>query len=179
LNTKTKGIWWTALICWWLCGCEREKREFLAPASSIDFASGVPTTSFQPGGSNPQTNYVNKSEERAYDLSQGQQLYENFNCVGCHAHGGGDKGPALTDDKWIYGYRPEQIYASIVQGRPNGMPSYSGKIPESEVWKIVAYVRSLSGMTSRSAAPAREDHMSGPKPPNSLSKPNPKQSTEP
>jgi cytochrome c oxidase cbb3-type subunit 3 len=129
---------------------------------------------FQPGGSNPQTNYVNQSEERAYDLSQGQQLYEKFNCVGCHAHGGGDKGPALTDDKWIYGYRSEQIYASIVQGRPNGMPSFGGKIPESEVWKIVAYVRSLSGLTSKSVAPAREDHMSGPKPPNSLSKPNPK-----
>jgi cytochrome c oxidase cbb3-type subunit III len=174
-----KGFWWVLFGVWWLFGCEREKREFIAPASSIDLASGIPTTSFQPGGSNPQTNYVNESEERAYDLSRGQELYEQFNCVGCHAHGGGDKGPALMDDKWIYGYRPDQIYASIVQGRPNGMPAFGGKIPESEVWKIVAYVRSLSGFTSKSVAPARSDHMSGPKPPNSLSKPNPKQTTDP
>jgi cytochrome c oxidase cbb3-type subunit 3 len=175
---KTARVCLAVLLCW-LCGCEREKRQFEAPASSIDMASGIPTTDFQPGGSNPQTNYVNQSEERSYDISQGQELYERLNCVGCHAHGGGDKGPALTDDKWIYGYRPEQIYATIVQGRPNGMPSFGGKIPESEVWKIVAYVRSLSGLTSQTVAPGRSDHMQNSKPGNSLSKPQPKQTTEP
>jgi cytochrome c oxidase cbb3-type subunit 3 len=162
-----------------LGACEREKREFEAPASSIDMASGIPTTTLLPGGSNPMTNYVNKSEERAMDISDGQRLYETFNCVGCHAHGGGDKGPALMDDQWIYGSRPEQIYATIVQGRPNGMPSFGGKIPEAEVWKLVAYVRSLSGLTPKAAASNRSDHMEAKKPENSLSPPNPKNVTEP
>jgi cytochrome c oxidase cbb3-type subunit 3 len=166
-------------LCCVLAGCEREKREFQAPASSIEMASGIPTTDFRPGGAAAPTNYVNQSEERSYDLSQGKEMFERFNCVGCHAHGGGDKGPALMDDKWIYGYKPDQIYASIVQGRPNGMPAFGGKIPESELWKIVAYVRSLSGFTSKSVANGRSDHMSGAKPENSLSKPNPKQTTEP
>jgi cytochrome c oxidase cbb3-type subunit 3 len=157
-----------------LIACEREKREFEAPASSIDMASGIPTTNLRPGGTNPATNYVNKSEERAMDISDGQRLYETFNCVGCHAHGGGDKGPALMDDKWIYGSRPEQIYASIVQGRRNGMPAFGGKIPESETWKIVAYVRSLSGLVPKAAASNRSDHMNVKKPENSLSGPNPK-----
>ena len=30
------------------------------------------------------------------------------------------------------------------QGRPNGMPSWAGKIPNGEIWKIAAYVRSLA-----------------------------------
>jgi hypothetical protein len=42
-----------------------------------------------------------------------------FNCNGCHANGGGDKGPALMDDKWLFGGEIENIYAKIVQGRPN------------------------------------------------------------
>ena len=28
------------------------------------------------------------------------------------------------DAEWIYGSHPEQIYSDIVQGRPNGMPSF-------------------------------------------------------
>jgi mono/diheme cytochrome c family protein len=46
----------------------------------------------------------------------------------------------LTDSLWIYGGQPENIFASIVEGRPNGMLSFRGKIPEDQVWKIVAYV---------------------------------------
>ena len=38
-------------------------------------------------------------------------------------------GPALMDDAWIYGGRLDQIYNSIYQGRPNGMPAWGGKIP--------------------------------------------------
>jgi mono/diheme cytochrome c family protein len=26
------------------------------------------------------------------------------------------------DDKWLYGSEPENIVASILEGRPNGMP---------------------------------------------------------
>jgi cytochrome c oxidase cbb3-type subunit 3 len=68
-------------------------------------------------------------------------------------------GPALMNDHWIYGSRPEQIYQSIVQGRPNGMPSFRGKIPEYQVWQLVAFVRSLAGMSPRDALPGRAEHM--------------------
>src|SRR5204862_1075855 len=88
----------------------------------------------------------NEYEENAYALSEGQHLYDYFNCVGCHAHGGGGMGPALMDDKWIYGYNPGQIFASIVQGRPNGMPAFRDRIVDYQVWQLAAYVRSLSGL---------------------------------
>ena len=78
-------------------------------------------------------------------MSEGQRLYTWFNCVGCHAHGGGGMGPALMDDEWIYGSDPAQIFSTIIEGRPNGMPTFGGKVNAQEAWQLVAYVRSMSG----------------------------------
>jgi cytochrome c5 len=110
-------------------------------------------------------------ESNAYAISEGKRLYQAFNCVGCHAHGGGGIGPPLMDATWIHESGPQDIFATIVDGDPNGMPAFGGKIPDSEVWQIVAYVRSLSGLSaSTDAAPGRDDHMKGPPPPNSVNK---------
>jgi cytochrome c oxidase cbb3-type subunit 3 len=89
-------------------------------------------------------------------------------------------GPPLMDDKWIYGSSPENIYTTIVQGRPNGMPSFAGKIPTSQVWEIVSYVRSLSGLTPSAARSSRSEHMMMYPGSQSLSRPEkPKQSFRP
>jgi cytochrome c oxidase cbb3-type subunit 3 len=72
-------------------------------------------------------------------------------------------GPPLMDDKWIYGSSPQNINATIIEGRPNGMPSFGGKIPDSQLPQIVAYVRSMSGQLSKDASPGRNDDMSGKK----------------
>jgi cytochrome c oxidase cbb3-type subunit III len=63
------------------------------------------------------------------------------------------------DDRWIYGSDPENIVATIMEGRPNGMPSFRGKIPEYQIWQIAAYVQSLSGMVPKDAASGRTDDM--------------------
>lgn len=75
--------------------------------------------------------------------------------MSCHFHGGGGIGPPLMDDLWIYGSEPENIFATIVQSRPNGMPSFGGKIPEFQVWQLAAYVRSLSGLTPKDSRNGR------------------------
>ncbi len=95
----------------------------------------------------------------AYAMSQGKHLFEWFNCVGCHAHGGGAIGPALMDADWIYGSSPPQIYESIMAGRPNGMPSFEQRVSETQAWELVAYVRSMSGQSSKAASPSRSDSM--------------------
>jgi len=85
----------------------------------------------------------------------GRALFGAMNCVGCHgAIGGGGIGPPLLDESWIYGSRLENIVQTIVQGRPNGMPSYGGRLPQSEIWKIAVYVQSLNAATS-STTPAK------------------------
>ena len=63
-------------------------------------------------------------------------------------------GPPLMDDKWIYGSAPENIYATIIQGRPNGMPSFAGKIPTQQVWQIVT-LRALAERAERRRQHAR------------------------
>jgi mono/diheme cytochrome c family protein len=98
-------------------------------------------------------------EGNAYQISEGQRYYEWFNCSGCHAHGGGDIGPALMDDEWRYGGAITQIRASIADGRPNGMPAFGDKIPDEQLWQIAAYVRSMSGNADKLAASSRDDHM--------------------
>jgi cytochrome c oxidase cbb3-type subunit 3 len=65
---------------------------------------------------------------------------------------------------WIYGGQPQNIHDTILEGRPNGMPSFRGKIPDFQVWEIAAYVRSMSGLLRMDVAPGRSDHMSEKKP---------------
>jgi cytochrome c oxidase cbb3-type subunit 3 len=93
-------------------------------------------------------------------------LFEAFNCAGCHSHGGGGMGPALMDDRWIYGSHPGNIFASIVEGRPNGMPTWRNKIPDQQVWEIVAYIQSLNGQAPIDVLPGRSDHLSAGTPEN-------------
>jgi cytochrome c oxidase cbb3-type subunit 3 len=103
------------------------------------------TTLFPGGGSMPAENPVAKKYDgNAKAIAAGARLFDWYNCSGCHFHGAGGIGPALMDDIWIYGGRIDQVYDSIARGRPNGMPSWQGKIPPEQIWQIAAYVRSLS-----------------------------------
>lgn len=109
-------------------------------------------------------------EGNAWSMSEGQRLYNQMNCVGCHANGGGGMAPSLTDRRWIYGNDPAHVYETIIEGRPNGMPSYKGRLDDQQVWQLVSFVRSLSGLAPMDAAPSRPDHMFV-KPPNNRMKP--------
>lgn len=139
-------------------GCERERRDFKLP-NGDQLSASTRLTALQPGAAAPQPGTKNPFENNAFALSEGKRLYGAYNCSGCHAQGGGAIGPALMDHRWIYGGEPDQIFSTIVQGRPNGMPSFGGKIPEQELWQLVAYVQSLSGNIPKAAAPARNDDM--------------------
>jgi len=143
-----------------LTGCEREERRFSEPPGASQPPSSISVSDLYPGpDARPPENTPSPYDGNAYAIAQGKQLYEWFNCTGCHAQGGGAIGPPLMDDKWIYGAAAENIFATIVEGRPNGMPSFRGKIPTQQVWQIVAYVRSMSGQISKDTAPSRSDHL--------------------
>ena len=75
------------------------------------------------------------------------------------------------DDKWIYGGEIDQVYLSIAQGRPNGMPAFAGMIPPQQIWQLAAYVRSLSGQGPKAARAGRSDHMCIPAPQEALPPP--------
>jgi cytochrome c oxidase cbb3-type subunit 3 len=142
-----------------LLGCDREHRRFREQPPGVPAESPVSMSELQPGVPTADVSLLNAYEENAWAVGEGKRLYTQFNCVGCHAQGGGAIGPPLMDAEWIYGSAPENVYATIVQGRPNGMPAFGGKIGASEVWKLVAYVRSMSGLVPKDVAPGRSDAM--------------------
>lgn len=137
-------------------GCEREERRFHDPAQRPNRQRLV---SLVPGPYTPDVRMRGPYEYNAFAISEGKRLFTWYNCQGCHANGGGGMGPPLMDSRWIYGSDPENIYATILEGRPNGMPSFRGKIPDNQVWQLVAYVQSLSGNVPKDAANGRPDSM--------------------
>lgn len=139
--------------------CEREAR----PSDKLVVVSKqllMPVLSdIHAGGIAPPPPAPSPFQDNAYGINEGKRLFDSYNCTGCHAHGGGGMGPALMDDKWIYGNRPENVFATIVEGRPNGMPSFRGKITDAQVWELVAYVQSMNGQSSLDSLPGRSDHL--------------------
>jgi cytochrome c oxidase cbb3-type subunit 3 len=140
--------------------CNREERTLRQPPSANQTLNTIQISGLNPGANLiPTPPSSNLYEESAYAVSEGQKLYESYNCVGCHAHGGGGIGPPLMDRNWIYGSEPGNIFATIMQGRPNGMPSFRNRIPQYQAWEIAAYVRSMAGLLPKGVSPNRPDQM--------------------
>ncbi|HXS53924.1 MAG TPA: c-type cytochrome [Usitatibacter sp.] len=176
---RAHGAAWlcVALALVFAAGCERETRRFdpkpvpsdlrTQPQSLPDLQPG------QPGPGMRETASAGRYDEKsAYEVAQGKMLFRWYNCSGCHAQGGGNMGPALMDTSWIYGSDPDSVFSTIMDGRPRGMPSFRGRIPEAQVWELVAYVRSMSGLIPNEAAPNRDEGLGG-APPESMRKPQP------
>jgi cytochrome c oxidase cbb3-type subunit III len=88
----------------------------------------------------------NPWHENPEAIAEGQRLFTKMNCAGCHGYGAtGGMGPNLTDNYWRYGGTPVQIFKSIYEGRPQGMPAWNPALPPDEIWKLVAYIQSLGG----------------------------------
>lgn len=155
-----------ALAALALGACNREERHDRGKPIGETVAAGVSPDTIIPGGGPPPPLDPRAAlyDNNAPAISEGQQLFSQMNCVGCHSHGGGGMGPALMDDEWRYGGRIDQIATTIAEGRPNGMPSWRGKLTDDQIWKLAAYVRSLSGLPSKDAVGSRSEGMSGPTP---------------
>ncbi|HEX4739015.1 MAG TPA: cytochrome c [Allosphingosinicella sp.] len=145
-----------ALLCTFflLAGCDREER-------GLRHQAKAETMAFVPSGDPRANDYQNN----AFQLSQGQRLFGWMNCVGCHSHGGGGMGPPLMDNKWRYGGRMEDIVYTILNGRPNGMPPFKGRVTQQQAWQLAAYVHSLSIQTRKDVLGARTEEMSNVEPP--------------
>jgi cytochrome c oxidase cbb3-type subunit 3 len=153
-----------------LAACQREARPLKAKPETgpgqltqTELYPGVaPAAAVDP--------HAREYEGNAYHIAQGQRYFRWFNCTGCHANGGGAIGPALMDEDWRYGGDIQHIYATIAQGRPNGMPAFGDKIPPTQIWEIAAYVRSLTGNADKLAAPSRSEGMASIPPINNINR---------
>jgi cytochrome c oxidase cbb3-type subunit III len=88
---------------------------------------------------------VNPFEGNAGALKTGSQLYISYNCIDCHgADGSGAMAPSFADGRWHFGGSQAEVFQSIYEGRPDGMPTWGGRITNDQIWMLVTYVRSLS-----------------------------------
>jgi len=77
-------------------------------------------------------------------IATGAKLFISYNCADCHgADGSGAMGPSLADGRWHFGGDDGEIFESIYQGRPDGMPAWGALISPDQVWMLAAYVKSL------------------------------------
>jgi cytochrome c oxidase cbb3-type subunit 3 len=97
-------------------------------------------------------NYVLSLSGKAFNpklsLKEGETIFA-ANCAACHgdnAKGNKELGaPNLTDAIWLYGSAPEQVIATITNGRKGVMPTWEGRLDPVTVKSLAVYVHSLGG----------------------------------
>jgi cytochrome c oxidase cbb3-type subunit 3 len=129
---------------------QRQRRPVPPPAArpSADSVRFVEHPEYiRPGlaGPNPGAlRLTNPFDGNADARTIGANLYLAYNCIDCHGmEGSGAMAPSLADGRWRFGGSPGEVFESIYQGRPEGMPAWGGRISDADVWRLVAYVRSL------------------------------------
>jgi cytochrome c oxidase cbb3-type subunit III len=83
----------------------------------------------------------------AASLADGKQIFTT-NCVACHrADAGGQIGPNLTDEYWVFGGGIKQIFHTIENGGRDGkgMVSWKGNLKPKQMQLVASYVMSLKG----------------------------------
>ena len=88
----------------------------------------------------------NPYAESASAVATGAKLFIAYNCLDCHgADGSGAMAPSLADGRWHFGGDDSELFESIYQGRPDGMPAWGSTIAPDQIWMLVSYVKSLNG----------------------------------
>ena len=79
----------------------------------------------------------------AADVNKGGQLYERH-CAGCHGAAGVPVMPNLpnfTQPQVMV--RPDASLASVIRNGKMSMPGYRGVLKDSEVYDVIAFLRTL------------------------------------
>jgi cytochrome c oxidase cbb3-type subunit 3 len=130
-------------------GAAQEQQPSSAPAPT---RAGPPSVSVEYRESASQNPQAGRPEA----IAEGRRLFTQFNCIGCHAPGGGGAmGPNLLGGERIYGGAPATIFTTILQGRPHGMPAFGSILTPDQIWKLVAYVQSLPPRSGAAAETAQ------------------------
>ncbi|HTW66882.1 MAG TPA: c-type cytochrome [Bryobacteraceae bacterium] len=85
-------------------------------------------------------------------IKEGSSLFR-ANCSPCHGlnAGGGGRGPDLRAGLWVHGGSDSAIFRTISQGVP-GTEMPANSFEDSEIWTLVAYLRSVSAGTKTPVA---------------------------
>lgn len=128
--TPTTGVTRNAIL---IAGC--------ATASILSAAAQQTGAPSRPGPANlPLTNPFTS----ASDVEAGRRLYVG-RCGHCHGQSGeGGRGAVLTAGQFRHGESDRDLFLIVRSGIPNTEMPGSPNLQETDLWRIVAYVRQLS-----------------------------------
>jgi len=88
-------------------------------------------------------------------VAAGRAVFDQT-CQACHGPGAtGDRGPALNTGAFSRGSEDGDLFHTIREGLPGTqMPPFSG-LTDQQVWQVVSYLRSLSGIGGDQSAASR------------------------
>ena len=91
-------------------------------------------------------------------IRQGQEIYDH-NCTVCHGLNGaaGERGPALGAGRDYVRRKDQAIFDAVQNGIPGTLMPASG-LPPMDIWKVVAYIRSLRATASDALVPGDAAH---------------------
>jgi cytochrome c oxidase cbb3-type subunit 3 len=86
---------------------------------------------------------TNPKRGDANEIAEGAKVYATI-CVACHMPDGkGLVGPSLVDPYWKYGSGDAELYATVSEGRPGGMPPWGPQLGSEKIWEVLAYLETL------------------------------------
>lgn len=85
----------------------------------------------------------------------GRDLYNQI-CQSCHGASaqGSDRGPALATGAFTHGNMDADLFRSIRNGLPGTQMAGFPALTDTDIWRLVTYLRSLSPDASQTGAPA-------------------------
>jgi cytochrome c oxidase cbb3-type subunit 3 len=76
-------------------------------------------------------------------IAEGKEVFQTI-CLACHlADGTGLVGPSLVDPYWKYGNSDADLFQTVSEGRPLGMPPWGPQLGNEKIWKVLAYIETL------------------------------------
>jgi cytochrome c oxidase cbb3-type subunit 3 len=76
-------------------------------------------------------------------LAEGKLVFEQI-CSACHKpDGSGLVGPSLVDPYWKYGSSDPELFTTVSEGRPAGMPAWGQQLGSEKIWKALLYLEKL------------------------------------
>ena len=88
-------------------------------------------------------------------VAAGHTTY-NRTCTACHGMDGGEgeRAPALVGDRRFFRLSENSIFETIKGGiSGTAMPSFSGALPDDDIWRIVVFIRAMRGSASETDVP--------------------------
>jgi cytochrome c oxidase cbb3-type subunit 3 len=112
-------------------------------SSAGQYEAAVAATRTAEAAARPEVATTNPYRGDAAAIREGAQTFATI-CAACHKPDGtGLVGPSLVDPYWKYGHSDAELFQTVTEGRPGGMPAWGTQLGADKIWKVLAYVETL------------------------------------